>query len=206
MADGSGHGASSTTTNETARSASASVIVRDAFFGEDNVLLTTELCVRSLSECTADPLTVFGNVAIRSAVTCTLTTDGLSPFSADLRILIPFHGMTAPQLHAVRAIATNMHDLNVTRYKHPNGSFSASCPRDSRKVLVEAAVLLFAINVLILRAVASHSINTNTVINVTQQRILACVSVHRSQLARADELTRAYVAAKDRHAPSAEMR
>jgi hypothetical protein len=202
MTDGSAHRA----TNETARSASASVIVRDAFFGEDNVLLTTELCVRSLNGCKADPLTVFGNVAIRSAVTCTLTTDGLSPFSTDLRIVIPFHGMTAPQLHAVRAIATNMHDLNVTRYNHPNDSFSASCPRDSRKVLVEAAVLLFAINVLILRAVSSHSINTNTVINVTQQRILACVSVHRSHIARADELTRAYVTAKDRHAECVEMR
>lgn len=190
-------------TPSTKSAGSAGVIVRDAFFGEDNVLLTTELCVRSLSESTADPLTVFGNIAIRSAVTCTLTTDGLSPFSAELRIVIPFDRMTEPQLHAVRAIASNMHDLNVTRYKHPNGSFSASCSRDSRKVLVEPAVLLFAINVLILRAVASHSIDTNTVINVTQQRILACVSVHRSQLARADELTRAYVAVKHGHAPGA---
>lgn len=181
----------------TKSASSASVIVRDAFFCEDNVLLTTEVCVRSLSESTADPLTVFGNVAIRSAVTCTLTTDGLSPFSADLRIVIPFDRMTAPQLHAVRAIAASMQDMSVTRYRHPNGSFSASCPRDSRKVLVEPAVLLFAINVLILRAVAGHSIDTNTVINVTQQRILACVSVHRSQLARADDLTRAYVAAND---------
>ena len=184
---------------------SASVIVRDAFFGEDNVLLTTELCVRSLSESTADPLTVFGNVAIRSAVTCTLTTDGLSPFSADLRIVVPFDRMSAPQLHALRAIAGSMHDMNVTRYKHHNGSFSASCPRDLRKVLVEPAVLLFAINVLILRAVAAHSIDTSTVINVTQQRILACVSVHRSQLARADDLTRAYVAAKNGNSPRAQM-
>jgi hypothetical protein len=189
----------------TKSASSAAAIVRDAFFGEDNVLLTTELCVRSLSESTADPLTVFGNVAIRSPVTCTLSTDGLSPFSADLRIVIPFDRMTAPQLHAVRAIASSMHDMNVTRYKHPNGTFSASCPRDSRKVLVEPAVLLFAINVLILRAVASHSIDTNTVINVTQQRILACVSVHRSQLTHADNLTRAYVAAKHGHAPGAQV-
>jgi hypothetical protein len=175
---------------------SASVRVRDAFFGEADVLLTTELCVRSLSECTADPLTVFGNVAIRSALSCTLTTDGLSPFTADLRVLIPFHNMTVPQLHAVRDIATNMHELNTTRYKHPNGSFSASCPRDSRKVLIEPSVVLFAINVLILRAVDGRGIDVNTVINVTQQSILGCINVHRSQLARADELTRKYIATR----------
>jgi len=183
-------------------SQSASVQVRDAFFGEADALLTTELCVFSLIECTADPLTVFGNLAIRSGLSCILTTDGLSPFSADLRVLIPYKRMTVPQLHAVRAIARNMHEHNTTRYKHPNGNFSASCKRDSGKVFVDASIVLFALNVLILRAVDGRSLDVNTVINVTQQRVLATVNVHRSQLARADELTRSYVAAKKTSEPS----
>ena len=156
-------------------------------------LLTTEVCVRSLSDTTADPITVFGNVAIRNPLTCTLTTDGLCPFSADLRVLIPFSTMTAAQLHVLRGIASEMHVLNTTRYKHPNGTFSASCPREPCKVFVDAAVVLYALNVLIVRAVDGLCIDMKTVVNVTQQRILASVNVHRSQVTRADELTRTYV-------------
>ena len=172
------------------------VRIRDAFFGESDALYSVELCVRALSDTTADPITTFGNVAIRNPLTCTLTTDGLCPFGADLRVLIPFSAMTVAQLNVVRAIATEMHTLNTTRYKHPNGMFSASCPRDACKVFLDTAVVLYALNVLIVRAVDGLSIDVATVVNVTQQRILASVNVHRSQVTRADQLTRAYVAAR----------
>lgn len=172
---------------------SATVRVRDAFFDEQHVQHTAELCVRSLADCSGDPLTVFGNVAIRSAVSCTLTPEGLSPFSSDLRIVIPFSGMTVAQLQVLRAIACDMHALDTMRYKHPNGTLSVSCPRDCGKVFVDAALVLFALNTLILRAVDGRCIDVATVINVTQQRVLASINVHRSQITSADELTRKYI-------------
>lgn len=173
-----------------------SVCVRDVFFDESHIQNTAEICVRSLNDCTEDPLTVFGNVAIRSAITCTLTPDGLLPFSSDLRVLIPFSRMTVAQLQVVRSIACSMQTVNTIRYKHLNGNVSISCSRDSGKVFADAALVLFAINALILRAVDGRDINVNTVINVTQQRVLASIHVHRSQLARADELTRLYITAR----------
>jgi len=175
------------------RQPSATVRVRDAFFGEQHVQHTAELCVRSLAECSGDPLTVFGNVAIRSAISCTLTPEGLSPFSSDLRIVMPFSGMTVAQLQVLRAIACDMHVLDTMRYKHPNGTLSVSCPRDCGKVFADAALVLFALNTLILRAVDGRCIDVATVINVTQQRVLASINVHRSQIIRADELTRKYI-------------
>jgi len=172
---------------------SPSVRVRDVFFDQAHIEYTAEICVRSLSDCTDDPLTVFGNIAIRSAITCTLTPDGLLPFSSDLRVLIPFSSMTVNQLQVVRSIACSMQTVNAIRYKHLNGNVSISCSRDNGKVFADAALVLFAINALILRAVEGQEINVNTIINVTQQRILASIHVHRSQLARADALTRAYL-------------
>jgi hypothetical protein len=180
----------------------ASTRVRDAFFGEADALLTTEVCVRALSDTTPDPITVFGNVAIRNPLTCTLTTDGLCPFSADLRVMIPFSAMTVAQLRVLRGIASEMHVLNTTRYKHPNGTFSASCPRETCKVFVDASIVLYALNVLIVRAIDGLNIDVGTVVNVTQQRILASVNVHRSQVTRADELTRMYVDSCKATAPS----
>lgn len=174
-----------------------SLRVRDVFFDEAHVERTAELCVRALSDCIDDPLTVFGNVAIRSAVSCTLTPDGLLPFSSDLRIVIPFSSMTVAQLQVVRAIAHGTHAVDAVRYKHLNGAISVSCSRDNDKVFADAALILFAINALILRAVDGHKINASTVINVTQQRVLASIHVHRSQLARAESLTRAYVAQRE---------
>jgi len=170
--------------------------IRDAFFGESDALYSVELCVRALSDTTTDPITTFGNIAIRNPLACTLTTDGLCPFSADLRVLIRFSAMTVAQLNVVRAIAAEMNTLSTTRYKHPNGIFTASCPRDACKVFLDTAVVLYALNVLIVRAVDGLSVDVGTVVNVTQQRILASVNVHRSQVTRADELTRAYVAAR----------
>ena len=188
-----------------ARTPSASVRVRELFFDEQYILRTTELCVRSLSDCTADPLTVFGNVAIRSAISCTLTPDGLSPFHSDLRVVIPFAGMSVAQLHDVRAIACSMQALDTMRYKHPNGTLSVSCPRDCGRVFADAALVLFALNALIFRAVDGRNIDVATVINVTQQRVLASIHVHRSQLARANELTVAYVAARSDRAHDTTM-
>ncbi len=184
-------------------SKSPSLRVREAFFDEPDVQRTAELCVRSLADCTADPLSVFGNVAIRSAISCTFTPDGLLPFSADLRVVVPFVDMSAAQLRVVRAIACSMRALDTMRYKHPNGTLSISCPRDSGRVFADAALVLFALNTLIVRAVDGRGVHLSSVINVTQQRILATVHVHRSLLARADALTRAFVAARARDtAPS----
>ena len=176
---------------------SASEAVRDAFFGKDDVLLTTELCVRVLSDYTDDPLAAFGNVAIRNAITCTLTPDGLSPFSSDVRVVIPFSAMTVAQLHVLRGVTSDVGGSLVIFYKHPNGSCSVSCLRDTGRVFADASLLLFALNALILRAVTGRAVDAQTVINVTQQRILATINVHRSQIAAADALTRAFVAARD---------
>jgi hypothetical protein len=173
-----------------------SILVRNVFFDEAHIEHTAELCVRALSNFIDDPLTVFGNVAIRSPISCTLTQDGLLPFSSDLRILIPFSSMTVAQLQTVRSISCNTDSVNTIRYKHKNGKLTVSYPHDTNKVLVDAALVLFAINALIIRTLDGHNIHTSTVINVTQQRIIASINVHRSQLARADSLTRAYVAAR----------
>ena len=170
--------------------------MRDAFFDEAHIERTAEICVRSLSDYIDDPLTVFGNIAIRSSISCTLTQSGLFPFASDLRIFIPFSSMTVVQLQVVRSISYSLQATASIRYKHLDGTLSLCCPRDTDKVFVDAALVLFAINVLILRAVAGQSMNASTIINVTQQRVLASIHVHRSQLARADSLTRAYVAAR----------
>jgi hypothetical protein len=178
-----------------------SVRVRDIFFDEAHIERTAEICVRCLSDYIDDPLTVFGNIAIRSPVSCTLTQNGLLPFAGDLRIVIPFSSMTVAQLQVVRSISCALHTADSIRYKHLDGTLSLSCPRDTDKVLIDAALVLFAINALILRAVEGHSINPTTVINVTQQRVLASIHVHRSQLARADSLTRAHIAARASNNP-----
>jgi hypothetical protein len=179
-----------------------SELVRDTFFGENDVLLTTEILVRSLSDYTDDPLTAFGNLAIRNAITCTLTQDGLSPFSSDLRVLIPFGAMTAAQLHVLRDITSAISDLEVMYYKHPNGSCSVSCVRDAGKVFANVSLLLFALNALILRAVEGQAVDAQTVINVTQQRISATINVHRSQILEADARTRKFIADHKLVAPS----
>lgn len=168
--------------------------IRDLFFNERDILTTTEFGVRSLSDCTADPITVFGNIAIKNAVTCTLTTRGLLPFSSDLRVLIPFADMTDEQLQALRSLAAGMHGAEAMRYRHHDGNLTVSSPSDARRVFADAALVLFAVNALILRAVEGRGVDANTVINVTQQRIIASINVHRSQIATADDLTRRYLA------------
>ena len=169
--------------------------VRDLFFNERDILATTELGVRSLSDCSADPITVFGNVAIKAAISCTLTTRGLLPFSSDLRVLIPFADMTTEQLHALRGLATSTQGADTMRYRHHDGNLTVSLPSDARRVFADAALVLFAVNALVLRAVEGRDVDASTVINVTQQRIIASINVHRSQLATADELTRRFIAA-----------
>ena len=52
--------------------------------------------------------------------------------------------------------------------------------------------MLFGINVLIIRAVGANRIAVDSVLNVTQQHIMATTSLHRSQIARATEMTRRY--------------
>lgn len=171
--------------------------VRDLFFNEHDIVNTTEFCVRSLNDCCPDPMTVFGNVAIKAAISCTLTTRGLLPFSSDLRVIVPFSAMTAPQLQALRDLASTMHGINAMRYKHHDGNLTVSSPSNARRVFADAALVLFSINALVLRAVAGRNVDVNTVINVTQQRIVASLNVHRSQVATADELTRKYIATTD---------
>jgi hypothetical protein len=178
-----------------AGASSSSQLVCDLFFSERDICRTTELCVRALNDSTSDPLSAFGNTAIRTAVSCTLTTEGLAPFSSDLRVLIRFADMTAAQLHALRAVVGSMTSRATMRYRHNNGGLVVSCRRDSPKVFANAALVLFALNVLILRAVTGQAINVEAVINITQQRIIASINVHRSQLVAADKLTREYIAA-----------
>lgn len=178
----------------TSPASSPSERVRDLFFNEHDIVATAEFCVRSLNECCEDPITVFGNLAIKAAITCTLTTRGLLPFSSDLRVLIPFSKMTASQLQALRDLASRLNGIHALRYKHHDGNLTVSSPIDSRRVFADAALVLFAVNALVLRAVAGHSVDVNTVLNVTQQRIVASLNVHRSQVATADELTRSFIA------------
>jgi len=182
---------------------STSQRVLDLFFNPQDVLLTTELCVRSISDCVGDPLTVFGNLAIQTPVSCTLTSVGLLPFSSDMRVLVPFSRMTVAQLEGLRVLASSSNATHpaANRYKHQHGGLTVVCQGDSRRVFADAALILYAVNVLILRAVDGRFLDVGAVINVTQQRIIASIQVHRSQLALADDLTRKYLAARQSTAP-----
>jgi len=172
--------------------------VRDLFFNAQDIIATTELCVRSLNDFCSDPITVFGNVAIKGAISCTLTTRGLLPFSSDLRVLVPFSAMTTTQLQALRVLASGLHRGEAMRYKHHDGNLTVSAPSDARRVFADASLVLFGINALVLRAIDGRGVDLHTVINVTQQRIVASLNVHRSQIAIADDLTRKYIASSRR--------
>ena len=170
--------------------------IRDAFFGEDSIERTAHACVHSLSLVVSDPLTIFGNVAIQYPLNCTLTTDGFCPFRADYRIAIPYTSMSAAQLELMREIAAHVSGSRASiNCKHTNGTFSVSMAREDATVYAEAATVLFGINVLIIRAVGAQRIAVDSVLNVTQQHIMATTSLHRSQIARATEMTRRYQAA-----------
>jgi hypothetical protein len=108
--------------------------------------------VRSLNDCYAGPVTVFGNVVIKTTINYTLTTRGLMPFSSDLHVLVPFTGITAPQLQVFRVLVSDMHGIDVMRYNHLDGNVTASSPNDSWRVFVDVALVLFGINALVLRA------------------------------------------------------
>lgn len=169
--------------------------IRDAFFGEESIQRTTHACVHALSLVSSDPLTIFGNVAIQHPLTCTLTTEGLCPFRADYRIVVPYTSMGGAQLALMREIADHISSSTASvKCKHMNGSFSVSMAREGATVHADAATVLFGINVLIVRAVGAHAVPTDSVLNVTQQRIMATTSLHRSQIARATEMTRRFQA------------
>lgn len=172
--------------------------IREAFFGEESVQRTTHACVHALSLVASDPLTIFGNVAIQHPLTCTLTTEGLCPFRADYRIVVPYASMNGAQLALMREIAEHISSSSSAasvKCKHMNGTFSVSMAREDATVYADAATVLFGINVLIVRAVGGHAVPTDSVLNVTQQRIMATTSLHRSQIARATEMTRRFQAA-----------
>jgi hypothetical protein len=165
--------------------------IRDAFFDEDNIGRTTHVCVHALSLVATDPLTIFGNVAIQHPLHCTLTTDGLCPFRADCRIVVPYKSMSAAQLALMLEISDSISSsVSSVKCKHTNGTFSVSMPREETTVHADAATVLFGINMLIIRAVHAHAIPVKSVLNVTLQRISATTSLHRSQIARAIEMTR----------------
>jgi hypothetical protein len=167
--------------------------IRDAFFGKDSIQRTAHACVYSLSLVVSDPLTIFGNVAIQYPLNCTLTTDGFCPFRADYRIAIPYASMSAAQLELMREIAAHISGSSASiNCKHTNGTFSVSMAREDATVYADAATVLFGINVLIIRAVGAKRIAVDSVLNVTQQHIMATTALHRSQIARATEMTRRY--------------
>ena len=169
--------------------------IREAFFGEDSIERTTHACVHALSLVASDPLTIFGNVAIQHPLHCTLTTEGLCPFRADYRIVMPYASMSGDQLALMREIADRISGSAASvNSRHTNGTFSVSMAREDATVYADAATVLFGINVLIVRAVRAHAVPTDSVLNVTQQRIMATTSLHRSQIARATEMTRRYEA------------
>lgn len=176
--------------------------IRDAFFGEDSIERTTHACVHALSLVVSDPLTIFGNVAIQHPLQCTLTTEGFCPFRADYRILVPYASMSGAQLALMREVADRIGSSSApVNSRHTNGTFSVSMAREDATVYADAATVLFGINALIVRAVDGHAVPTDSVLNVTQQRIMATTRLHRSQIARAADMTRRYQARAAGKAP-----
>ena len=174
-----------------------SLALRDAFFTHDSVQESVLRCIKSVSYHSSDPIVTFANVALKCPLSLTLTTTALCPFYDDVRIAIPYSCMTAAQLLVLQRLLAQLgHDRTLVNCTHLNGDFSVNAIRQGVRVHVDASLLLFAVSCLIGRVTAAHDIDTDTVINVMQQRIACSVHLHRQQIDSARVLLKQHVAAQ----------
>jgi hypothetical protein len=174
-----------------------SLALRDAFFAHDCVQESVLSCIKAVSYHSSDPIVTFANVALKCPLSLTLTTTALCPFYDDVRIAIPYSCMTAAQLLVLqRMLAQLEQDRTLVNCTHLNGDFSVNAIRQGVRVHVDASLLLFAVSCLIGRVTAAHDIDTDTVINVMQQRIACSVHLHRQQIDSARVLLKQHVAAQ----------
>lgn len=166
-----------------------SLTIRDAFFSHDSVQDSIRHCIKSISYHSSDPIVTFANVALRCPLSFTLTTNALCPFYDDVRIAIPYSSMTQTQLQVINNTLVQLEESNtLMNCTHMNGDFSVNAIRQGVRVHVDASLLLFAISCLIARVTSAHDIDTETVINVMQQRIACSVHLHRHQIEQAKVL------------------
>jgi hypothetical protein len=163
-----------------------SLALRDAFFTHDSVQESVLRCIKSVSYHSSDPIVTFANVALKCPLSLTLTTTALCPFYDDVRIAIPYSCMTAAQLQVLEDMVRQLEqDKCLVNCTHMNGDFSVNAIRQGVRVHVDASLLLFAVSCLIERVTSAHDIDTDTVINVMQQRIACSVHLHRQQIDQA---------------------
>jgi hypothetical protein len=173
-----------------------SLALRDAFFTHDSVQESVLRCIKSVSYHSSDPIVTFANVALRCPLSLTLTTTALCPFYDDVRIAIPYSSMTAAQLQVLESMVAQLEQANsLVNCTHMNGDFSVNAIRQGVRVHVDASLLLFAVSCLIERVTSAHEIDTDTVINVMQQRIACSVHLHRQQIDQARVLLLQHTAA-----------
>jgi hypothetical protein len=97
--------------------------------------------------------------------------------------------MTQTQLQVINNTLVQLEESNtLMNCTHMNGDFSVNAIRQGVRVHVDASLLLFAISCLIARVTSAHDIDTETVINVMQQRIACSVHLHRHQIEQAKVL------------------
>jgi hypothetical protein len=174
-----------------------SLTIRDAFFTHDSVQDSILHCIKSISYHSSDPIVTFANVALKCPLSFTLTTNALCPFYDDVRIAIPYSCMTHSQLQVIQNTLVHLEDSKtLVNCTHMNGDFSVNAIRQGVRVHVDASLLLFAISCLIARVTSAHDIDTETVINVMQQRIACSVHLHRQQIDKARVLLQEHMAAQ----------
>ena len=157
--------------------------IRDTFFSRETVVASVTECVKSLSHCTEDPLMSFANVAMQKPLCFTITTQGLCPFQDNVRIIIPYAGMSRAQLLVVqRLIDEGTAQYAFMNCSHQNGDFSVTTVSNRRSIFVDACLVIFAIFSIIRSAARSQELDAQTILSVMQQHIISTVSLHQHQL------------------------
>jgi hypothetical protein len=157
--------------------------IRDTFFSRETVVASVTECVKSLSHFTEDPLMSFANVAMQKPLCFTITTQGLCPFEDNVRIIIPYAGMSKAQLLVVqRLIDEGTAQYAFMNCSHQNGDFSVTTVSNRRSIFVDPCLVIFAIFSIIRSAARSQELDAQTILSVMQQHIISTVCLHKNQL------------------------
>ena len=158
--------------------------IRDTFFSRETVVASVTECVKSLSHFTEDPLMSFANVAMQKPLCFTITTQGLCPsFQDNVRIIIPYAGMSRAQLLVVqRLIDEGTAQYAFMNCSHQNVDFSVTTVSNRRAIFVDPCLVLFAIFSIIRSAAREHALDAQVILSVMQQHIISTVCLHQHQL------------------------
>ena len=165
--------------------------IRDTFFSRETVVASVTECVKSLSHFTEDPLMSFANVAMQKPLCFTITTQGLCPFEDNVRIIIPYAGMSKAQLLVVqRLIDEGTAQYAFMNCSHQNGDFSVTTVSNRHAIFVDPCLVIFSIFSIIRSAAREHALDAQTILSVMQQHIISTVCLHQHQLQGAWRLMR----------------